>query len=166
MNNLATVALASLTAAACTVEPTDTGTAQVSGDAEQQLSQSAKADGPSSSDKRILNCQLEYESFTPFATQPIDSFDKTIGQIVSGGVTATDGTYQLGISINPAPAYNLSFNVQLSTVATGEIESYVVLPSPHVGGAYLFELGTHIPAVTAGGGTFDYLRAYCSIRNP
>ena len=170
---IATFALASLTsfAAACTDDATGGGPAETSGNAEQQLSQAGKGDGPSSNDKRLLNCQLEYESFSPFATVPIGSFDQTIGKVVSEGVTASDGTYQLGVSINPAPAYNLSFNVQLSTVATGEIESYVVLPSPHVGGAYLFELGAHIPAVTLpvdGGGmqAFDYLRAYCSIRNP
>ena len=156
----------------CTTDDTTTdGDAETSANAEQQLSPPGKGDGPSSNDKRILNCQLEYESFAPFATQTIASVDKAIGKIVAGDTLATDGTYALSVAINPHPAYNLAFSVQLSAVASGETVSYAVLPAPHVGGAYLFELGGHIPAVTLpvdGGATqpFDFLRTYCSIRNP
>ena len=46
--------------------------------------------------------------------------------------------------------------------------AYNVMPRPHVGGAYLFEIGAKIPPVTFPNETtpFDFLRAYCSIRMP
>jgi hypothetical protein len=149
------------------------GAAVTTGNAPQQLQHgSGKGDGPTSTDPRILNCQLEYESFAPtFASQLAGSFDDTFAKVVNDGLKAADDKFRLDVVTNPMPPFNLSFIAQLSDATTQEAIAYVVLPAPEVGDAFLFELGGKIPAVTLpvdGGGTqdFGFLRSYCSIRNP
>jgi len=150
---------------------TPPGHAETTGNAPQQLAHGAgKGDGPTSTDPRLVNCQLEYESFAPaFNSQPAGSFDDTFAKIVNDGLVASDDKYRLDVVSNSEPPFNLSFIAQLSD-ATQHAIAYVVLPPPEVGGAFLFELGGGIPAVTlpVDGGTqdFSFLRAYCSIRNP
>src|SRR5215468_8648709 len=59
------------------------------GDAPPQLvpGGSGKGDGPTSTDPRILNCQLEYEAFTPyFANAPAASFDTPVATILNDGI--------------------------------------------------------------------------------
>lgn len=121
-----------------------------------------------STDPRLLNCQLEYEAFSPtFAVKTATSFENTFGQVENTGVSVNDGAFGLAVSTNPQPPYNLSFIIQIFDVAKNAELSYVVLPRPHVGGAFLFELGASIPSVMLSDGqAYDHLRAYCSIRMP
>jgi hypothetical protein len=121
-----------------------------------------------STDSRLLNCQLEYEAFDPtFAVKTATSFENTFGQVENTGVSVNDGAFGLVVSTNPNPPYNLSFIIQIFDVAKNAELSYIVLPRPHVGGAFLFELGAGIPSVTLSDGqAYDHLRAYCSIRMP
>jgi hypothetical protein len=158
-------------AACATSQMGDDGVA--AGDVPQLLVAQAKADGATAkvaNDARVLNCQLEYEAFAPtFVTRPAASLETRFDQVVASGVSASDGGYTLRVSTNPKPPYNLSFIVQIISVARGGSISYAVLPAPHVGGAFLFEIGADIPAVTfadTGTQSFDNLRAYCSIHNP
>jgi hypothetical protein len=67
------------------------------------------------------------------------------------------------------PPYNLSFIAQIVDESRKGGISYIVLPRPHVGGAFLFELGADIPPVSfpnEGPQQYDNLRACCSIRMP
>jgi hypothetical protein len=149
-------------------EDPDAGPAQIGG-APQQAQLGTLDDPPvTSTDPRLLDCQLEYEVFQPtFAVKPAASLDTTFGDVQNSGAQAADGAYQLAISINPNPPANLSFTVQIVDQAKGAQIAYSVLPRPIVGGAFLFELGAPIPTVTGTDGTaFDHVRAYCSIRNP
>jgi hypothetical protein len=163
--------LASLVLAACTTSPADddTGPAVTDG-ADQQLSSShGKSDGAgTSTDPRLVNCHLEYQSSAPtWATRPAGTFDVTFGKIENEGAWAGDGAFALSVTTNPTPPYNLSLQVGIWEAATSKQLSYIVLPRPHVGGAFLFELGAQIPAVTfpeTGDQAFDTMRAYCSIR--
>lgn len=144
------------------------GAAEIGG-APQQL-EAGKLAGTvtRSTDTRILNCQLEYEAFKPaFAVKTAGSFETTFGHVENEGALVSDGAYQLVVSTNPNPPYNLSFIAQIFDQAKGTEIAYTVLPRPHVGGAFLFEIGAGIPAVTGADGTsFDHMRAYCSIRVP
>jgi hypothetical protein len=121
-----------------------------------------------STDARLLNCQLEYEAFSPaFAARTAASFETTFGNVENTGASANDGAFGVVVSTNPHPPYNLSFIIQIIDEVKGAELSYIVLPRPHVGGAFLFELGAGIPPVTlADGNTYDHLRTYCSIRMP
>ncbi|HEX4416749.1 MAG TPA: hypothetical protein VH165_02570 [Kofleriaceae bacterium] len=111
-----------------------------------------------------LNCNLEYERFSPsFATSPILSFSKLMTTVAASGASVTNATYQLYAAVNSAPATNLAFQVGVNLISTGQGIVYLVLPSPTLGGAYLFENGAHITAVTVGGVAYDYLRVYCSL---
>ena len=148
----------------------DEGSAQIGG-APQQVETGTLPGTTStakSTDPRLLNCQLEYESFAPtFTVKTAGMFETTFGQVENQGASASDGAYSLVVSTNPKPPYNLSFIIQIFDDARGTELSYVVLPRPHVGGAFLFEIGAGIPAVTQPDGTvFDHMRAYCSIRMP
>jgi len=147
----------------------DTGRAETQGAGAQLDLQSGKLDGAAtvSTDARMVNCHLEYEAFSPtFAVRTAGTFDTTFGQIENASASATDGAYRLVVSTNPTPPYNLSFIAQIVD-AKGAGLSYIVLPRPHVGGAFLFELGAGIAPVTLADGTsYDHLRAYCSIRMP
>jgi len=167
---LTSALLASLALAACTDGSTD----QAAGDlATQQFDVgTGKGDDATatSKDARVLACVLEYEAFAPaFATRPAASFETTFGEVENRTGSATDGRYTLVARTNKTPPYNLSFIVQIVDVARNGGISYIVLPRPHVGGAFLFELGADIAPVTfpdTGAQAFDNLRAYCSIRNP
>ena len=138
------------------------------GGAPQQLESGTLATTPAkSTDPRLLNCQLEYEAFDPtFVARTAASFENTFGQVENTGVAANDGAFGLMVRTNPHPPYNLSFIIQIFDVAKNAELSYIVLPRPHVGGAFLFELGASIAPVTLDGTSFDHLRAYCSIRMP
>ncbi|HEX2690893.1 MAG TPA: hypothetical protein VHN14_29975 [Kofleriaceae bacterium] len=148
----------------------DTGSATINGAPQQLAVQAGKLDGAAakSTDPRLLNCQLEYEAFTPtFAVKTAASLETTFGQVENEGISASDGAFKLAVHTNPHPPYNLSFIAQIVDEARQAGISYIVLPRPHVGGAFLFELGADIPPVTlADGTTYDNLRAYCSIRMP
>jgi hypothetical protein len=123
-----------------------------------------------STDARVLTCVLEYEAFTPsFAARPAATFSTTFGDVENTGAKAGDGAYTLSAHTNKHPPYNLSFVLQIVDEARKGGISYIVLPRPHVGGAFLFELGADIAPVSfpdTGEQMFDNLRAYCSIRNP
>jgi hypothetical protein len=165
-----TLLVASLGFAGC-ADAGDAGTGNAKTDgAPQQLDvQVGKLDGAAkSTDARLLNCQLEYEAFAPtFAVKPATSFEATFGKVENEGISATDGAYRLIVQTNPNPPYNLSFIAQIFDEGRNASLSYIVLPRPHVGGAFLFELGANIPSVTLSDGTaYDHLRAYCSIRMP
>jgi hypothetical protein len=165
------IAATSLVFAACaSTQPEDANT---DGDAPQQLTPNGgKGDGATtvSKDPRIVNCHLEYEAFTPsFAIRPAAQLETTFGEIENNGITASDSKYTLSVHTNPHPPYNLSFIAQIVDESRGAGISYIVLPRPHVGGAFLFELGAEIPPATfadTGEQAFDNLRAYCSIRLP
>lgn len=110
-----------------------------------------------------LACNLEYENLSPFQTAPVGSFVLPYAQFVSqGGAVVSDGHYQLSVSLNPSPATNLSFNVQISNVQTAKDTAYAVLPPPQVTAGYILETGARISALTKNGVTFDHIRAYCS----
>jgi hypothetical protein len=132
----------------------------------------AKQDGDSvqSDDPRLVGCELEYESFTPFDTVQAAPLDATFGSIVTNGAFAGDDRYRLEIYSSSSPPFNLSFIAQLTELSSGKTVAYTVLPAPEVGGAYLFELGGAITPIALEGrsGThnFDFLRSYCWIRNP
>ncbi|TMQ07260.1 MAG: hypothetical protein E6J90_22610 [Deltaproteobacteria bacterium] len=139
------------------------------GGAPQQLEAGTLAGTPAkSTDPRLLNCQLEYEAFSPtFAARTATSFENTFGQVENAGVSVNDGAFGLVVSTNPNPPFNLSFIIQIFDAVKNAELSYIVLPRPHVGGAFLFELGAGIPSVTLSDGkVYDHLRAYCSIRMP
>lgn len=144
------------------------GPAQLDGAPQQ--AQVGKLDGTTakSTDPRLLNCQLEYEAFAPvFAARTAGSFETTFGAVENNGAFASDGAFRLDVVTNKTPPYNLSFIIEISDETTHKGLSYVVLPRPHVGGAFLFELGATIAPVTLADGTsYDHLRAYCSIRMP
>jgi hypothetical protein len=168
------IAIASLTFAACASSDDDEGPA-VTDDAPQQLTANGvgKGDGTTtvSKDPRLVNCHLEYESFLPdWTARPAAQLEKTFGEIETSGVTADDGTYAVALYTNPNPPYNLSFIARITEVANSNKDvAYVVLPRPHVGGAFLFEIGADIPPATfpdTGTRTFPTVRAYCSIRMP
>jgi len=165
--------LGTLTFAGCAAGGDDSGETgdAVTGDAPQQLNQSDKADAPKlSADTRILNCQLEYEAFSPaFAVRPAASFETTFGKVENEGAKAGDGAFTLSVHTNPHPTYNLSLIAQIIDENRRGGISYIVLPRPHVGGAFLFELGADISPVSfpaEGPQQYDNLRAYCSIRMP
>lgn len=166
--------IASLALAACTTSPSDedSGAAVTDGNAEQQApSGHGKSDGAgTSTDPRLVNCHLEYQSSAPtWATREAGTFEVTFGKIENEYGAASDNAYTLLVSTNPTPPYNLSFYAGIWDARTNKQLSYVVLPRPHVGGAFLFELGAQIPAVTfpeTGDQAFDAMRAYCSIRMP
>ncbi len=163
--------LASLVFAACTTTPADDSGPAVTDGAEQQVGTAAgKGDGvgtATSKDARLLNCHLEYQTVSPaWAVREAGTFDSTFADVENKGAAAGDGAYTLTVNTNPTPPYNLSLQVGIWDAHTNKQLSYVVLPRPHVGGAFLFELGAQIPATTLDGQSFDTLRAYCSIRNP
>ena len=170
-----TLLLSSLTLAGCAAgdESGDTGEAETEGNAPQQLDLGAgKGDGATralSKDTRLLNCHLEYEAFSPsFTIRPAASFETTFGKVENEGAFASDGAFQLAVTTNPRPPYNLSFIAQIVDEQRGGL-SYIVLPRPHVGGEFLFELGARISPVSfpaEGTQQYDNLRAYCSIRMP
>ncbi len=176
MNKLlsTTLLLTSITLAGCAGGAGDAGDAELDGNAAQQLDlgggKEDSASRPPSKDPRLLNCHLEYEAFTPgFAVRPAASFETTFGKVENEGVSASDGAYTLVVTTNPRPPYNLSFIIQIIDESKQAGISYIVLPRPHVGGAFLFELGAEIPATTfpdEGPQAFDHMRAYCSIRMP
>jgi hypothetical protein len=168
MSKLSLTLLTTLAFAACAdAGNPDGGSAQIGG-APQQVETGTLPGTAKSTDARLLNCQLEYESFAPtFTVKTAASFETTFGQVENQGASASDSAYSLVVSTNPRPPYNLSFIIQIFDEARGAELSYVVLPRPHVGGAFLFEIGAAIPAVTQPDGTvFDHMRAYCSIRMP
>ncbi len=166
--------LTSITLTGCAASTDGSGDAEIDGNAAQQLAVSdGKEDSASptlSKDRRILNCHLEYEAFTPaFAVRPAANFETTFGKVENEGASASDGAYKLVVRTNPRPSYNLSFIIQIVDESRNAGISYIVLPRPHVGGAFLFELGADIPPVTfpdEGAQSYDNLRAYCSIRMP
>jgi hypothetical protein len=156
-----------LTGCANATDP-DSGDAEIGG-APKQLEVGAldKIATAKSTDPRLLNCQLEYEALTPtFAVKTAASFETTFGQVENTGAFAADATYQLAVTTNPNPPYNLSFIIEIVDLAKGAGISYIVLPRPHVGGAFLFELGAPIAPATFDATTYDHMRAYCSIRMP
>jgi len=170
------IVLVSLLFAACTTASGD-DPANTDGNAPQQViteKGGGKGDGAGSAakvpaDPRLLNCQFEYERFSPeWATHPLGTFETAFDKVETGFQWAFDPNYTLGVVNNMSPAYNLSLNVNIWDAKTNKLLGYVVLPRPHVGGAYLFELGVAIPSIDMadGTGSFDNLRAYCSIRNP
>src|SRR5262245_34155254 len=165
------IAIAMVGLAACATTPSD-GDAAIDGDAPQQLSQGGgKGDGAAlSKDPRLVNCHLEYEAFMPiFASRTAGDVENTFGEVENNGIVAGDTNFMVRISTNPKPPANLSFIAQISSTTNRDFPlSYIVLPRPHVGGAFLFELGTPIPTVTFPdtGESFNFLRAYCSIRMP
>lgn len=111
-----------------------------------------------------LNCNLEYERFTPtFMVLPQVSFSQPMSTVGTTGVTASNATFQLYGTVNPTPPVNLSFEVGVNRVSTGKTLSYVVLPPPSIGGAFLFEVGAQITTVTIGGIAYDHIRTYCSL---
>ena len=114
---------------------------------------------------RHFVCNLEYESFAPsFATMPAASFDEKQSVVNKTGAFAGDANYSVTISMNSAAPFNLVFNVFILD-ATGATVAYSVLPTPHTGGDYLFELGSKIAPITPDGATqsYDFMRAYCSL---
>jgi len=144
------------------------GNAELAGAPQQLEAEAGKLPGAAlSTDPRLLNCHLEYEAFAPaFAVHPAALFETTFGQVENMGARASDGAFTLAVHTNPNPPYNLSFIIQIIDEARHGAISYVVLPRPHVGEPFLFELGADIPPVTFPDGSFDNLRAYCSIRMP
>jgi hypothetical protein len=111
-----------------------------------------------------LSCNLEYERFTPtFLTLPQGSFSQPMSVVASTGVSTSNGTLLLYAGVNPTPPFNLSFEVGVIRVSTGKTLSYVVLPPPTAGGAFLFENGAQITTVTIGGILYDHIRTYCSL---
>jgi len=111
-----------------------------------------------------LNCNLEYERFSPtFSTLPQVSFSQPMSTVGTTGVSASNATFQLYAAVNPTPPYNLSFEVGVIRISTGKSLSYVVLPPPSTGGAFLFETGAQITTVTIGGIAYDHIRTYCSL---
>jgi hypothetical protein len=148
----------------------DPGSAEVNG-APQQFDLQTGTLAAKSTDARLLNCHLEYETFSPtFIAAPAAFFETTFGQVENMGDTgfsASDGTFAITVGVNQHPKHNLAFTAQIDDVNTSANLSYIILPRPHVGGEFLFELGAGIAPVTlADGNSYDHLRAYCSIRNP
>ena len=116
---------------------------------------------------RHLMCNLDYETFSPtFADQPAASFDTKYTVVKKQGAEATDGAFTLSVGVNPTPPFNLSDSVFITNAQTGATVAYVVLPSPHLGGQFLFELGGKIDPVTPAGATqaFDFMRGYCALQ--
>jgi hypothetical protein len=111
-----------------------------------------------------LACNLEYEKFDPsFAVSPVASFQVPYSQVQTQGVAASDGHYQISVSVNPTPATNLSVNLVITNVQTAKDAAYLVLPPLQVlAGGYLFETGARISALTKNGVSFDHIRAYCT----
>jgi hypothetical protein len=119
---------------------------------------------------RRLACYLEYTRYSPdFRTVAAGSFDELMSTVNAQGATASDGKFAFVARVNPTPPYNLSFQVSLRDVATGNVLGYTVLPKPRLGGDYLFELGARIAPVTLpvpsliADETFDFLRSYCTL---
>jgi hypothetical protein len=115
---------------------------------------------------RHLVCNLDYETFSPaFADQPAATFDTKYTVVKKDGASATDGAFTLSVGVNPSPPFNLSDTATISNATTGATVAYVVLPSPHLGGDFLFEVGGKIDPVTPAGAAqpFDFMRAYCSL---
>jgi hypothetical protein len=115
---------------------------------------------------RHLNCQLEYETFSPaFASFSAASFDTKYTVVKKSGASATDGAFTLAYSVNPTPPSNLSDSLVISNATTGGTIAYLVVPSPHLGGDFLYELGGKIDPVTPTGATqaFDFMRGYCAL---
>jgi hypothetical protein len=110
-----------------------------------------------------LGCHLEYERFSPFAALAVTSFSQPMATLGSQSVTSSDGSLLLYAAVNPNPPANLSFEVGVDRVSSGLNLSYTVLPTPALGGAWLFETGTQITPVTINGVTYNYVRAYCSL---
>jgi hypothetical protein len=111
-----------------------------------------------------LSCNLEYERFTPtFSTLPQVSFTQPMSVIASNGFSTSNATFQLYATVNPTPPYNLSFEVGTIRVSTGKSLSYLVIPPPTAGGAFLFENGAQITTVTINGIAYDHIRTYCSL---
>lgn len=110
---------------------------------------------------QMLACNLEYETLTPFQTYPVGSFAVPYSQVVASGASASDGHYQIAAWVNPTPPYNLTWGITVTNVATGKDAVYSVQPAPVVGGAWLFETGARISALTKNNISFDHVRAYC-----
>lgn len=111
-----------------------------------------------------LNCNLEYEAFSPaFVTRPLVSFSQPMSVVATQGVAVSNGTYQLYAQVNPTPATNLSFNIGVYRMSTGKDIGYLVLPPQAPIAGYLFEQGIRITTVTVGGVAYDHLRVYCSM---
>jgi hypothetical protein len=146
--------LLSLTAAACSLSACAAGDPADLGADRDPVAQAAGT-------TQMLACNLEYEVFSPFSTFPAASFAVPYSQVVASGASASDGHYQIAVALNPTPPYNLSFNVNVTNVATGKDAAYSVLPAPVVGGAFLFETGARISSLTKNGVVYDHVRAYC-----
>ena len=115
---------------------------------------------------RHLACTLQYETFSPtFATQLAATFDEKYTVVKKSGASATDGAFTLSAIHNATPPFNLVDTMVITNAQTGGTVAYVVLPSPHLGGDFLFELGGKIDPVTPAGSTvaFDFMRGFCSL---
>lgn len=160
-------------AAACTGVDADTSTGDPVASTESPM-QAPQAIGPlaEAAPRTVqpaaltgtLNCNLEYERFSPtFLTLPQVSFSQPMSVVATSGVSASNATFLLYAQINPSPPTNLSFEVGTIRNSTGKSLSYLVLPPPSAGGAFLFENGAQITTVTINGIAYDHIRTYCSL---
>jgi len=109
-----------------------------------------------------LQCNLEYVRSAPFAWAAIASFSQPMSVVATREVSASSGGLGIYAVVNPTPSTNLSFEV--GAFSATETLLYNVMPPPSIGGAWLFETGRPIAAVTIGGVTYDHIRTYCSLR--
>jgi hypothetical protein len=149
---------------------------------EDSAMESAESDGPSTAPQAAhlphatvspevaaslegtLSCNLEYARFSPtFLTLPQTSFSLPLSVVASQGAQSNTKTLLLYAQINPSPPANLAFEVGTIRISTGKSLSYVVLPTPTLGGQYVFESGAQITTVTIGGIAYDHIRTFCTL---
>ena len=158
MNKLSVAVLAAaLGITGCT--DSDGGVAEVSA-APLQAPAGTLFGSAKSTESRLLDCQLAYESSAPsFASRPAATLSATFGQL-GHGVAVSDGAFTLVVSTNAGAPYDAPLaqifdersNIELSHDA-----------QPH-GGGNLLDIGARIAPVELDGIVFDHLRAFCSIR--
>jgi len=113
-----------------------------------------------STESRLLDCQLAYESFAPsFASRPAATLSATFGQL-GHGVALSDGAFTLVVSTNAGAPYDAPLAQIFDDRSNTELSRDA---QPH-GGGNLLDIGAQIAPVELDGVVFDHLHAFCSLR--
>lgn len=158
MPKLSHVLLAAALGITGCVSDSDSGAVQV-GAAPLQTASATQFGAAKSTEARLLDCQLAYESFSPsFASRTAATLTSTFGQL-DHGVAMSDGAFTLVVSTSAGAPYGLPLAAQIFDDRSNIELSY---DAPARGDAYVFDLGARIAPVELDGVVFDHLRAHCS----
>ena len=158
MNKLAVAVLAAaLGITGCT--DSDGGATDV-GAAPLQASAGTLFGTAKSTESRLVDCRLAYESFAPsFASRPAATLSATFGQL-GQGMAVSDGAFTLVVSTNAGAPYDAPLAQIFDDRSNTELSHDA---QPH-GGGNLLDIDAQIAPNELDGVVFDHLHASCSLR--